>query len=80
MPVVVINKHNINAHTKKVKVLQRFRHGGKAVLPGEIVTLAGHVLYDLLSRKLVEIYTEPEPVILNDSEESPKRTRKRKSK
>ena len=82
MPVVMINKHNINEHTKKVKVIQRFRHGGRAVLPGEVITVAGHVLYDLLSRKLVEYYTEPEPepVILNDSEESPKRTRKRKSK
>jgi len=80
MPVVVINKHNINEHTKKVKVLQRFRCGGKAVLPGEIILLAGHDLYDLLSRKLVELYKEPEPVIPNDNEEIPKKTRKRKTK
>jgi len=80
MPMVMITKKNIGEHTKKVIVKKRFRHAGNVVEVGDVIVLQDYTLYDALERKLVELYKEPKPVIPNDSEESPKKTRKRKSK
>jgi len=90
MPMQLITKKNLSEHTKKVIVKKKFRHAGRVLEIGEVVVLSDYALYDVLERKLAEIYTEPapvilndsesHPVILNDSEESPKKVRTRKKK
>jgi hypothetical protein len=80
MPMVMITKKNIGEHTKKVIAKKRFRHAGNVVEVGDVLILSDYNLYDSLDRKLVELYKEPAPVIQNDNEEIPKKTRKRKTK